>query len=1517
MLKSIFISSSGDLKAVRQGLHDDLYAWLDRHGSAHLLKPYLWEEDKEDGKLLSDRLPIQNQLLDPASPDVPLTICLFGERCGSPLEDELGSHVRRRLDRWIAEPGKPGLRHPWPVAPEEQDRALDCGQYPLTGTVFELLSAHMRPDDADNLIVACVVDRPVMPETPAESIVFNGRTLHARLTAGCSKTDTERVEAEIYDPQVRALLNLLKDHARKVRFVSSYQSEDEMRREVFKIAQKKLRERLGIASLNNPFKQSLHHWTVDDDKPLPGRSEAVRKIVNAMSNPSDFILLKGRSGCGKSSLMQSGVMSRLREIDGSVPVPFRPTELIAGSGQGDALEKLAELIAETAGLPFVDGGPAAMRPTNYAKRLRSAVERERINLVLGLDQFEEIIDELKLEKERGSGTPQSGWWQVVHFLKELCGSPHVRLIATLESARERSFQNLRIGEAIGLQPNTINVDATEDTVAEIARNGFANGGLPLDRSVIEAIKRRWTAFNEETPSDNASPLPLACLFFHRLYERFADRAGATADERLENAFHKAGIREGDWQLTLEEIGGEDAIAFSDIIQNLADEAWRAGGGDPNFTDPIENDGDYVGLNNFLKPLVTVDRDGQIQLRAAVETDADTNTRRQRRAFHDRRLLVPVRAEGPVRLRPVHQALIDRWSPARRWLDARKQHLQIIQRFREDAVHFHRNGEHVPVKKDGSTLRAAALTLAQHVQDWQFRRSGPLDSEQVAIRDQALAVFETAQEPLTLIEGSPVDLTYAHLAAQYHRVALLRRFAEIDPRCLKVEDNRGDNPLYSASWSGGPAVPYLIGQGVPLKTEANPWNAIAPAIMEKIDENFGVMIEYLNLDEDIYTEYKCKLIHVAAHDGNLHVTEYLINHGATLSVEDCFERTALHYTALQDQVEAFRKLLPHIDVQKQDLWKATPVSTAALAGAAHVLAAYVENESDVDRLTAVLLHRNDDGDTPLMIAARHRQPDALRVLMQPDLGALGDPSAAAHRGENGDTLFHLVFRSRSFDTPTEADRFRARTVVELLLQDRRLSPNISNDQGETPFDLGGSFPEARRVLREDARVPRDYANMTPAMRIEDLSSRRPTTVLRLLEEAPQALTDTHEQVDEGGVGPSARSKSRSSADAPAGETGLEILIRLKNYAVLATLADDPSHWPTLREQFHKLLSVAAVPSAQGLREALRRRFENAEVGSKEAGDLLNTCLDADDMPTARALADCGAPITLSRDSAGHTVLHRAAVHGEVERFRSVLDIGRLAVPLDGWGRRPSDLAADPLVETIRALEGKMDDPTEVKAATSSSSSMVGQPPYLSLERDDAARTATESEMAVLHTAWDDDWGDIGAFDIRVFDVPFYADVPLMELRPRSTAAATGRLCFLLSDDSLYRLNGTSPPIHEVNAKQKPRIGEDTVLQYLAFFCFFVRGEEGPFLIVDRPENGFLPDYGDQKTEVLNVFRPARSWIKDEDGNWLLSGVVCYSNAHFFADFRVQPSGMVEMVDDTPLVADLPASVDAPLEIRSLH
>jgi len=166
---------------------------------------------------------------------------------------------------------------------------------------------------------------------------------------------------------------------------------------------------------------------------------------------------------------------------------------------------------------------------------------------------------------------------------------------------------------------------------------------------------------------------------------------------------------------------------------------------------------------------------------------------------------------------------------------------------------------------------------------------------------------------------------------------------------------------------------------------------------------------------------------------------------------------------------------------------------------------------------------------------------------------------------------------------------------------------------------------------------------------------------------------------------------------------------------------------------------------------------------------------------------------------------------------------------------------------------------------------------------------------------------------VYEFPFYPDKDLVVLTNARWRPEGARLCFMRSDMDVWHLNGTSPPVHEMNARTELVITEDCVLRYLAFFCFFVRGEDGPFLIVDRPSNSFLPADKDVHGKLVEVYRAARRCKQTGDGDWHVTALVYYSHATFLADFLVHLSGMIEMLDDHPVAANLAAKVDAPLRV----
>ncbi len=163
------------------------------------------------------------------------------------------------------------------------------------------------------------------------------------------------------------------------------------------------------------------------------------------------------------------------------------------------------------------------------------------------------------------------------------------------------------------------------------------------------------------------------------------------------------------------------------------------------------------------------------------------------------------------------------------------------------------------------------------------------------------------------------------------------------------------------------------------------------------------------------------------------------------------------------------------------------------------------------------------------------------------------------------------------------------------------------------------------------------------------------------------------------------------------------------------------------------------------------------------------------------------------------------------------------------------------------------------------------------------------------------------------LPFYDQVALIRVKEPSWSNQKMYVYYLTDQGNLFRLNGTSPPIHEVNAKAPIKVNEQNVLDYLRFFCFFVRGEEGPFYVAESMEDPNMPKEMDDTTRsvIEGTIRPASFEGVNDQGHFLCDAVVFYSNALFIANFAVQPTGMIEMLDDEPIAADLPVKVETPV------
>jgi hypothetical protein len=157
------------------------------------------------------------------------------------------------------------------------------------------------------------------------------------------------------------------------------------------------------------------------------------------------------------------------------------------------------------------------------------------------------------------------------------------------------------------------------------------------------------------------------------------------------------------------------------------------------------------------------------------------------------------------------------------------------------------------------------------------------------------------------------------------------------------------------------------------------------------------------------------------------------------------------------------------------------------------------------------------------------------------------------------------------------------------------------------------------------------------------------------------------------------------------------------------------------------------------------------------------------------------------------------------------------------------------------------------------------------------------------------------------LPFYTTIALVRIDDTAWPAKTGPFWYLAKQGRMFLLDGSSAPIHDANEADPIKVTEQNALDYLRFFCYFVHGDEGPFLIVENIDHPALDKskLDDAKRKVIeDAIRPAAFEGTTPAGALEASAMVLYGNAIFSARFSMTANGMIEMIDDEPVAADLP-------------
>jgi ATP-dependent Zn protease len=134
-----------------------------------------------------------------------------------------------------------------------------------------------------------------------------------------------------------------------------------------------------------------------------------------------------------------------------------------------------------------------------------------------------------------------------------------------------------------------------------------------------------------------------------------------------------------------------------------------------------------------------------------------------------------------------------------------------------------------------------------------------------------------------------------------------------------------------------------------------------------------------------------------------------------------------------------------------------------------------------------------------------------------------------------------------------------------------------------------------------------------------------------------------------------------------------------------------------------------------------------------------------------------------------------------------------------------------------------------------------------------------------------------------------------------------------------LHGSTDPIHEINYREGIQITEETAPDYLRFFCYFLRADDGAFCILEAPDeiqSSFHDDeYFKSKGDALDNddallwanLQTARAGLaplrvkgrEEESRRFLIDAAIAYNNVRSAVTFGIEMTGEVEMTDDTPV------------------
>jgi ankyrin repeat protein len=402
--KTIFVSCSSDMSAEVEVIHQVVEELNRNLPEGDRLNIFHWA--KNDIVWTANGT-WQEYIPRTSDPRICMVICLIGERLGSPLPDYFPFPLgEMKLPTWV--------RFPWTEIDTKN-------AVPLTGTLFELLDALNKqkesPQKKPEILVYVKADRTLFsnPSLTPDQRQYGFEQLYQKLSEGQIRIRDRNVRQD-YETQLDWLDGFCENFFRSgghpyICYGNSVDGNDatlnDLRQRVLKDISRVLN--LPVTNLQTRELKNLECYQPEDHDILFGRDQTIIHLLdhlNKLSNEGTPILvLSGRSGEGKSSVLRAGLIGRL--ANGRYPdFGIFHTVLVdpATLGKKDPLENLEKAIDESLGNDLWRNPKSfnAIRPESRTSELAAAIKNKiqtmasddngrKRRIFAGIDQFEELL----------------------------------------------------------------------------------------------------------------------------------------------------------------------------------------------------------------------------------------------------------------------------------------------------------------------------------------------------------------------------------------------------------------------------------------------------------------------------------------------------------------------------------------------------------------------------------------------------------------------------------------------------------------------------------------------------------------------------------------------------------------------------------------------------------------------------------------------------------------------------------------------------------------------------------------------------------------------------------------------------------------------------------------------------------------------------------------------------------------------------------------------------------------------